>query len=910
MQVLRAVGFDCLCAELGADWWEDNSNGSMPDVAFPNESQRFQSANPDTSRSPSSVILERARSSDTELEREPELSSNHGELSGEPQLVLSRATPCASYAPESGTTAHPQRLPVQTKRTAGSMPGRVALLYASPLCCRDTRTHRPLPMPQIPFQREWDILVQAYGEATVSLRESAAARGRGGQCCRPGVALSAQPLTAASLQRTLAPVAAFSAAAVVHLSGHGIRGNLVLEDGRGTAHLFSSEMLCRILKLPADPQGPPGNGVRLVILNACSLRDVGAQFVEGGVPHVICSSADLRDSASHVFLQNLYSSLFQGSTVARAFEAACVALRSNADVATQVSADHFLLLPEGDAHNEILFRPERLLSVEASTSEALLSSQATHSSSASSAWSWAHVRDLKLLLSTAEVDSSIDCRKEGPVPHSRGILDCWQSPRGHHIRKQQRWDREFSWSMWQCAAEIACLHLPSRDSAPLCLRGRRTRPVGSLPADALSVSLKATSRRTMRVETLGTALSKQMRMLPRRPPALPVDGPAAALVLHTPFGRSVPCVPEDFLGRTVDSWSVLQHLNARRAVVVCGGDGEEHGIGKSAVLDAVHRIFALQMGGLCVAVPLNSLSDMEAGTLGAGGWIARVSSAVRRAFLECREQWWPASSGFGTGPRPVSHIVNGGSHALSDAIAVAAAMRELITEMEALSELWQARCQQWPAASRRILLLLDECDHLIQQKHFQDAVAELLQQCSGYVVVLSTQQRMVGTAGGQFKLVHHPIHGLPRIDAARLFLRRTQRPLLWGELLPAIQTGTLPPDTATFFHSQHPTQPVVLNAATEATVLSLVAAHPSVAAQGGNPRRLIELASHLGPSSSFEEFVPPQDVCPAPPAEPPPELPAAASGGKGNGPTADGEEHMSLLGDRCSEAKASIASVA
>lgn len=381
--------------------------------------------------------------------------------------------------------------------------------------------------------------------------------------------------------------------------------------------------------------------------------------------------------------------------------------------------------------------------------------------------------------------------------------------------------------------------------------------------------------------------------------------------------------------------------------MVCGGPDEEHGIGKSAVLDAVHRIFALQMGGVCIAVPLNSLSDVEAGTLGAGGWIARVSSAVRRAFLDCREQWWPVSSGFGAAPWPVSkssttsrcasagtsgalrrrrsntsrmdvsRTVSSGFHALSDPIAVAAAMRELIIEMAALSELCEARCQQWPAASSRILLLLDECDHLIQQKHFQDAVAELLQHCPGFAVVLSTQQRMVGTAGGQFKVVHHPIHGLPPVDAARLFLRRAQRPLRWGELLPAVQSGTLPPGVATSFQRQDPSQPVVLNAATEAIVLSLVAGHPMVAAQRGNPRRLIELASRLGPSTSFEELVPPQEAPPmAPPPEPPPALPncaftAARGGGGGSDPLSDGEEHTPLLGNnRCSEAMTHITSVA
>lgn len=319
--------------------------------------------------------------------------------------------------------------------------------------------------------------------------------------------------------------------------------------------------------------------------------------------------------------------------------------------------------------------------------------------------------------------------------------------------------------------------------------------------------------------------------------------------------------------------------------MVCGGLGEEHGIGKSALLDAIHRIFTLQMGGVCVAVSLKNLSDMEAaGSLGASCWIARVSSAVRTACVECQEQWRPASGGVGncakssailrctsagtggalcrapptgcssnTPHLDVSRAVSSGVCASSDPCALAAAMQEIITQMEALSELCKARRQQWPAASSRILLLLDECDHLIQQKHFQDAVAKLLQQCPAYGVILGTQQRMVGTAGGQFKVVHHPIHGLLPEDAARLFLRRAHRPLRWGELLPAVRSGTLPPDMITFFHSQDPTQPVAMNAANEAAVLRLLAAHPTIAAQGGNPRRLIELASRLGPSTSLED---------------------------------------------------------
>merc|ERR1719277_1274627 len=102
--------------------------------------------------------------------------------------------------------------------------------------------------------------------------------------------------------------------------------------------------------------------------------------------------------------------------------------------------------------------------------------------------------------------------------------------------------------------------------------------------------------------------------------------------------------------------------------------------------------------------------------------------------------------------------------------------------MAKLAELCAARRREWPVASDQILLLVDQCDHLIQQEHFQNAIADLLQSCAAYRIVLSTHQRMVGTAGGRFKVVHHAVRGLTPIDAGRLVMRWAQRPLRWEEL--------------------------------------------------------------------------------------------------------------------------------
>ena len=76
--------------------------------------------------------------------------------------------------------------------------------------------------------------------------------------------------------------------------------------------LMSADMFRSTTRALCDAQtGEPSSTnaapVRLVVLNACSLAKFGDEFVNAGVPHVICSTAELRDSASHVFLCALSS---------------------------------------------------------------------------------------------------------------------------------------------------------------------------------------------------------------------------------------------------------------------------------------------------------------------------------------------------------------------------------------------------------------------------------------------------------------------------------------------------------------------------------------------------------------------------------------------------------------------------
>lgn len=579
------------------------------------------------------------------------------------------------------------------------------LLYASPLCFRDGRDGRGMmPLPQIPVEKEWETVVGAYNEAAHILARTSSSS--------PGVSISAQTLTAGSLQRAITTWHP----GVLHLSSHGVKNCLVLEDGGGTAHFFSCSMLRGMLELA-------GSSTRLVLLNCCSLSSMGHEFVAAGVPHVVCCSCDLKDSASTVFVRNFYGFLFQGFSVQRSFNEAVVALRSHSEGQLQAASQHFRLLPESQGHEEVLFLP-KAMDYDSDSSE---------------------VQRCKTFDSQARA-ASVSSRV------FRG-----------NLRLAGVWGANID-----VYSEISHLALPGR------LRWRRR---------------------------------------PRRAKTCPQVQPSLCW-------RALPSLPEDFLGRELDVWSVLQQLNQRRAVVVCGAVGEDFGIGKSAVMDSVHRHFTL-LGHSCVAVPLRSLSQAS----WSGDWIEKANASIRLAIRECRGA---RMAGASSRRRRLQGPLRTGFHPLSDPSTAACLLDDLIDDMLTLQDLCDARFE-WTSSGHRILLLLDECDHLVQQQQFQDALACILQRCSSYSVVLSTHQPMVPAGASKFKVVQHRLQGLVPRDAARLLLRRAQRPLRWGEIQ----------------RSEDPSSLVILNKENESEVLEAVSSQPRVAALRGNPRRLIELANDL-----------------------------------------------------------------
>ncbi|CAK0862216.1 unnamed protein product, partial [Prorocentrum cordatum] len=379
--------------------------------------------------------------SETEPEGEPSGASCASSRAGSPGRPGECSTACSSGSlaattsaggegsPGCGAGAAPQAEPPQPRgqlaaaagrcreRRGAVAGGRVVLLHASPLVIRNPqRPGHLIKVDELAVEREWDVMVQAYDQAAQGLRGGGAVpRGGSARWQRPGVSLSAELLTSTSLQHNLVPVSGDASPRVLHLSAHGFQGDLLLEDGRGTAQVFSADQLEGLLRLrDPEPEPPEGGGrgrggLRLVLLNACSLASVGRQLERSGVPHVIGTSVDLLDSDSHCFLRALYSYLFAGSSVCRAFQAARVALLNSAQASSRSAAGHFFLLPEDGDHSEVLFRPQRPAALPAAAAPWPADCEDGGSSSGHA----------------AEWDgSSTGGEESGSAPSERGARDC------------------------------------------------------------------------------------------------------------------------------------------------------------------------------------------------------------------------------------------------------------------------------------------------------------------------------------------------------------------------------------------------------------------------------------------------------------------------------------------------------
>mmetsp|Transcript_52528 Transcript_52528/g.122939 ORF Transcript_52528/g.122939 Transcript_52528/m.122939 type:complete len:1344 (-) Transcript_52528:41-4072(-) len=732
------------------------------------------------------------------------------------------------------TTAAPQA-PVRN--------GRLVLLYASPLCYETASG--PKPIAQLPVEKEYEAVISAHKHASHKLQVESAFSGvrRAG----PGALISAQTLTAASLQRVLtrSPNAhsGTAPATVLHLSAHGFGDRIVLEDGRCSAHFLGCDTLRDMLALGGSRMSSP---TRLVVLNACSLRQVGLLFAEVGVPHVICCKSELLDKASHVFLEAFYSYLFEGGTVRHAFDFGKTALFNHRDSTSpdgyRSAAESLELLPVGSNHHEVLFPTVCLRS----TAQGLspqgsdnTDADATCSSRRSSAGrGGAFTNPVRQCRTVSNGEATISTDSDSLLTTTAA------SGSGRDVSASE--------STRTSISSAACKHAN---------------------VDACSGSSSDSDGSAGREGDASASEEGQLVRQPRpqrRGPGPPIQVSTPSGVLPSAFSWVVPPAPEDFLGRSVDVWSVIRYLTVqeRRAVVVCAAPGQEPGIGKTAVLDAVHRTFVRHIGWTCISARLRAGLGDATGR----AWISTVRQAVQTAKHSLQEQ---LRAGAGNGAarrygRPTSRArsqaasagrtVSRGFHPLS-AMLSDMELEELLFEMSQLSELCEVRSRDWAMPNGRILLILDECDHLIQQPHFQEKLDDLLRLCPAYRIVLSTHQRMVVTAGvgGRVKVVHQQLQGLDRRDQARLFLRRAHRPLQWSELIPPNDEGSKVKALAAASGVTSLEEVVRMTKDNEPELLNLVAAHPAISAQLGNPRGIVELANQVSdsvPVKLLSELIP------------------------------------------------------
>eukprot|EP00981_Chlorochromonas_danica_P015436 scaffold12089_cov176-Ochromonas_danica.AAC.14 len=128
----------------------------------------------------------------------------------------------------------------------------------------------------------------------------------------------------------------------LHFSGHGLPYGLCFEDGRSGLQVIKAQQLKDLL-------GAGGLALEFVFVSACYSKEIGAAFVNAGVPHVVCVKVDskIQDAAAIAFTRAFYVALLSGKTVAASFAIAKEALKVSPYVPNSVlEGEKFILLPE------------------------------------------------------------------------------------------------------------------------------------------------------------------------------------------------------------------------------------------------------------------------------------------------------------------------------------------------------------------------------------------------------------------------------------------------------------------------------------------------------------------------------------------------------------------------------------
>jgi len=109
---------------------------------------------------------------------------------------------------------------------------------------------------------------------------------------------------------------------IVHFSGHGRQGGIVIERNDGTPWIVSGESLATLFKITG--------GVRCVVLNACLTSDEGELIAAQVGCAVVTWPRRVKDSEAIGFARQFFGCLAMGGDVKKAFACGCWQVREEA----------------------------------------------------------------------------------------------------------------------------------------------------------------------------------------------------------------------------------------------------------------------------------------------------------------------------------------------------------------------------------------------------------------------------------------------------------------------------------------------------------------------------------------------------------------------------------------------------
>ncbi|KAG7372565.1 NB-ARC domain containing protein [Nitzschia inconspicua] len=180
----------------------------------------------------------------------------------------------------------------------------VMVMQASPLACKLKHVAVTQRIEELNLQSERDVLSRIFLDhrSTVSIKFKIATIESLGDFFRDNCQ---RPSTS---KRSDSPV--------LHLSCHGERTFLALEDGKGTMQRLSLDILQEWLR---------NTSIKLVFVAACYSKSIGDLISASGVDHVICAADDDTEVQSAYvleFCKVFYKRLLSGDTVRESFFAA------------------------------------------------------------------------------------------------------------------------------------------------------------------------------------------------------------------------------------------------------------------------------------------------------------------------------------------------------------------------------------------------------------------------------------------------------------------------------------------------------------------------------------------------------------------------------------------------------------